>query len=104
MTALYSVPIHRADGSATTLADYRGKVLLIVNVASECGLTPQYTALEAIYERYRERGFVVLGFPCNDFGAQEPGTADQIQTFCRTTYGVEFPVFSKISVTRQNRY
>ena len=95
---LYDVSVRRIDGTETTLADYAGKVLLIVNVASECGLTPQYEGLEALYAEKRDRGFEVLGFPCNQFGAQEPGTEDEIQSFCRTTYGVSFPMFSKIDV------
>jgi len=86
------------DGTPQPLAEYRGQVLLLVNVASRCGLTPQYEALEALYERYRARGFVVLGFPANDFAGQEPGADAQIAEFCRSTYGVRFPMFSKISV------
>ena len=104
MTSLYQVPIQRADNTSTTLADYRGKVLLIVNVASACGLTPQYTALEAIYERYRERGLVVLGFPCNDFGAQEPGTAEEIHAFCTTKVDVKFPILAKLEVNPAHRH
>jgi glutathione peroxidase len=103
-TSIYEVPVNRADGSATTLGDYRGKALLIVNVASACGLTPQYAALEKIFETYRERGLMVLGFPCNDFGAQEPGTAEEIQTFCSTKYNVEFPVLQKLSVKPSQRH
>jgi len=83
-------------GEAASLADYRGKALLIVNTASECGLTPQYSGLEALQARYKDRGLVVLGFPCNDFGAQEPGDAEQIQSFCRTQFGVSFPMFEKV--------
>jgi glutathione peroxidase len=88
----------RIDGKEQSLSDYRGRVLLLVNVASKCGLTPQYEGLEALYERYRERGFEVLGFPANDFAGQEPGADPEIATFCRSTYGVEFPMFSKITV------
>jgi glutathione peroxidase len=88
----------RIDGSEQNLAEYKGKVVLLVNVASKCGLTPQYDGLEALYRKYGERGFVVLGFPANDFGSQEPGSNAQIADFCRSTYGVEFPMFSKISV------
>jgi glutathione peroxidase len=104
VTDLYQVPFRRADGSPTSLAEHEGKVVLIVNVASACGLTPQYEGLEEIYERYRDRGFVVLGFPCNDFGEQEPGTAEEIHTFCTTTYGVKFPVVEKITVAPAKRH
>jgi glutathione peroxidase len=83
-------------GEAASLADYRGKVLLIVNTASQCGLTPQYHALEALYRQYKDRGLVVLGFPCNDFGAQEPGSAEEIQSFCDTRFKVSFPLFEKV--------
>ncbi len=104
MTSIYSIPVNRADGSSTTLADYRGKVLLIVNVASACGLTPQYTALEAQFEKYRERGFVVVAFPCNDFGAQEPGTAAEIAEFCSSKFHVQFPVLEKLGVAPEHRH
>jgi glutathione peroxidase len=88
----------RLDGQPQALADYAGKVLLIVNTASECGFTPQYAGLEALYRRYRERGLEILGFPCNQFGAQEPGSADAIAGFCEKNYGVSFPLFAKIEV------
>ena len=101
---LYDIPVRRIDGAETTLADYAGKVLLIVNVASQCGKTPQYDGLEALYETYRDRGFAVLGFPANEFGAQEPGTNDEIQEFCRTVYGVQFPVFAKIVVKGEGQH
>jgi glutathione peroxidase len=104
MTSIYDVSVNRADGTATTLADYRGKVMLIVNVASACGLTPQYTALEAAFEKYRERGFVVVAFPCNDFGAQEPGSAAEIAEFCSTKFHVQFPVLDKIGVAPEHRH
>ncbi len=97
--ALYELPIHRISGERTSLAEYKGKVLLIVNVASKCGLTAQYDALEDLYERFRESGFVVLGFPANDFAGQEPGSNEEIHTFCRSTFSVDFPMFSKIAVT-----
>lgn len=97
--ALFDLPIHRIDGQTTTLAEYRGKVLLIVNVASKCGLTPQYDALEKLYTRFQSSGFLVLGFPANDFAGQEPGSNEEIQTFCRATFGVNFPMFAKIAVT-----
>ncbi|HWA56576.1 MAG TPA: glutathione peroxidase [Gemmatimonadales bacterium] len=95
---LYDIPIHAADGSVTTLAPYRGQVLLIVNVASRCGFTPQYEGLEALYRRHRKSGLTVLGFPCDQFGHQEPGSDTEIQQFCRLTYDVTFPVFAKIEV------
>jgi glutathione peroxidase len=88
----------RLSGESVALSQYRGKVLVIVNTASACGLTPQYKDLQTLYERYRERGVEVLGFPCNQFGAQEPGSAEEIQTFCTHNYGVTFPMFAKIDV------
>jgi glutathione peroxidase len=96
--SLYDIPLKRIDGTATKLDAYRGKVLLVVNVASKCGLTPQYSGLEALYEAKRKQGLEVLGFPANDFGAQEPGTDEQIASFCSTSYEVQFPLFSKIAV------
>ena len=92
------IPVHRIDGSQTNIGEVGAKVALVVNVASQCGFTPQYAGLEALYERYRDRGFVVLGFPANEFGAQEPGTEGQIQEFCTTHYGVKFDMFSKVKV------
>ena len=91
-------PINTLQGQPTTLADLNKKSLLLVNVASKCGLTPQYTGLEALQEKYADQGFAVVGFPCNQFGAQEPGTAEEIETFCSTTYGVSFPMMEKIDV------
>ena len=99
MTAIQDIPLKTIDGADARLADYAGKVLLVVNVASKCGLTPQYDALEKLYAEKRAQGLVVLGFPANDFGAQEPGTDEEIQAFCSTSYGVDFPMFSKIAVT-----
>ena len=104
MAALYDIPLKTIDGHDTTLAAHKGKVLMIVNVASKCGLTPQYTALEKLHETYAPKGFTVLGFPVNDFGAQEPGTNDEIKTFCSTTYGVTFPMYDKISVKGEARH
>ena len=98
MTDLYQLPVTRADGSTDDLADCRDKVLLIVNVASKCGFTPQYEGLEALQKRYADHEFSVLGFPCNQFGAQEPGDADEIASFCKLTYDVDFPLFAKIDV------
>jgi len=97
-TALYDIPLRRIDGSTASLADHKGAVLLVVNVASRCGLTPQYTELEEIYETYRDRGFAVLGFPANEFAGQEPGSNADIQQFCQTKFGVKFPMFEKIVV------
>src|ERR1700728_4307063 len=97
--AIFDIPVETIAGDTTTLAAYRGKVLLVVNVASKCGLTPQYDALEKLYSRFKESGLVICGFPANDFGAQEPGSNEDIQTFCRSTFGVDFPMFSKIPVT-----
>lgn len=98
MTALDTIPFQRMDGSTATLADHRGEVVLVVNVASQCGLTPQYEALEALHRERQGSGFTVLAFPANDFGAQEPGTDAEIAEFCSATYDVTFPVMSKISV------
>ena len=102
--SLYDIPVNRLDGTPSSLGDFEGKVALVVNVASQCGLTPQYEQLEKIYEDYGERGFTVLGFPCNQFGAQEPGTAEEIQQFCTTNYGVTFPLFEKIEVNGDGRH
>ncbi|AJP71423.1 glutathione peroxidase [Sphingomonas hengshuiensis] len=102
MTAITDIPVRTADGAETTLADYAGKVLLIVNTASKCGFTPQYADLEALHRTYGERGFAVLGFPCNQFGGQEPGDAEEIANFCSLTYDVSFPVFAKIDVNGED--
>jgi glutathione peroxidase len=96
--SLYDLSVRKLGGAEQTLAAYRGQVLLIVNVASRCGFTPQYTGLEALHRKYKDRGLAVLGFPCNQFGAQEPGTDADIQNFCSTTYDVTFPMFAKIDV------
>ena len=95
---LPNIPLKRLDGSAENLQDYAGKVLLIVNVASNCGFTSQYRDLQNLYTAYQAKGLEILGFPCNQFGAQEPGSAEQIQSFCSTNYGVTFPMFEKIEV------
>lgn len=95
---VYDFTLASIDGEKTPLAAYKGKVILMVNVASKCGYTPQYTGLQALYEKYKDRGLVILGFPANNFGAQEPGTDAEIKTFCSTKYSVTFPMFSKVSV------
>lgn len=100
----YDISLRALDGTPASLEDYRGKAVLIVNVASKCGLTPQYTGLQALHERYAPRGFAVLGFPCNQFGAQEPGTSEQISEFCTTNYGVTFPMFEKVAVNGPDRH
>jgi len=97
------IAVKDIDHKDTTLGDYKGKVLLVVNVASKCGYTKQYTGLEAIYEKYKDKGLVVLGFPCNQFGAQEPGTNEEIKQFCSLKYNVTFPLFDKIEVNGPNR-
>lgn len=104
MTALHDIPLSTIDGVDASLGDHAGKVLLVVNVASKCGLTPQYTALEQLYEDKRDRGFEVLGFPANNFGAQEPGTNEEIAEFCSTGFGVQFPMFAKISVAGPDQH
>ncbi|TVV71083.1 glutathione peroxidase [Sphingomonas solaris] len=103
-TTLQDVPIRTIDGSDTTLKAYDGSVLLVVNVASKCGLTKQYDGLEALYRKYRDQGLVVLGFPANDFRGQEPGSDAEIADFCKTTYDVDFPLFSKISVLGPDKH
>ena len=97
-TSVYDFKAVMNDGTEKSLADYKGKVLLIVNVASQCGFTPQYKGLEALYEKYKDQGLVILGFPCDQFGHQEPGTDAEIKTFCESKFGVTFPLFSKIEV------
>src|SRR5690606_23914344 len=98
MTSIYSFSAQALDGESIALSRYEGQVLLVVNVASECGFTPQYEGLEALYKEYRALGFSVLGFPCNQFGHQEPGSADEIAGFCSSKYAVTFPMFDKIDV------
>jgi glutathione peroxidase len=98
MASIYDFTMKNIDGEEVKLETYRGKVALLVNVASRCGYTPQYEGLESVYGKYKDKGFVILGFPANNFGSQEPGTDQEIKTFCSTTYGVTFPMFSKISV------
>ena len=101
---IYDIPIHTLDGEASSLAPYEGKTVLVVNVASKCGLTPQYEGLEKLHERYRDQGFRVLGVPCNQFGQQEPGSPEEIATFCSTTYGVTFPMTEKVEVNGPDRH
>ncbi|MEV4345579.1 glutathione peroxidase [Actinoplanes sp. NPDC049596] len=104
MTAIQDIPLRTIEGGETTLGAYGGQVLLVVNVASKCGLTPQYDGLEKLHERFRDEGFSVLGFPANDFMGQEPGTDEEIAEFCRSTFDVQFPMFSKISVKGEEQH
>ena len=104
MTSIYDLPLHRLDGTEATLREHEGKALLVVNVASKCGLTPQYEGLERLAQTYADRGLVVLGFPCNQFMGQEPGSAEEIQTFCSNTYGVTFPLLAKTDVNGADRH
>ena len=101
-SGIYDITVKDIDGSEVSLANYKGKVLLIVNVASKCGLTPQYEGLEALYEKYKDQGLEILAFPCNQFLEQEPGTNEEIQSFCSLTYNVTFPLFDKIDVNGEN--
>ncbi|PQJ62195.1 glutathione peroxidase [Photobacterium angustum] len=98
MTKIYDFDVKALSGEVLSLSDYKGKVLLVVNTASKCGFTPQYEALQALYEKYRDQGLVILGFPCNQFGGQEPGEESQIKQECLINYGVTFPMFSKVDV------
>ncbi|KIF66414.1 glutathione peroxidase [Streptomyces sp. AcH 505] len=102
--ALYDIPLRTLAGEPTSLAEYRGKAVLVVNVASKCGLTPQYAGLEQLQKTYGDRGFTVLGVPSNQFAGQEPGTAEEIQTFCSATYGVTFPMLEKTDVNGESRH
>lgn len=105
MTAsIYDIPVRKITGDETTLAEFKGKVLLLVNVASKCGLTKQYEGLEELYRQFRDRGLVVAGFPANDFAGQEPGTNEEIQSFCTANFGVDFPMFDKITVVGENKH
>ena len=101
---VYDIPVRKISGEDATLGEFKGKVLLVVNVASKCGLTPQYEGLEKIYEQFKGQGLVIAGFPANDFKSQEPGTEDEIQAFCTTNYGVRFPMFSKITVVGEGKH
>jgi len=102
--SIHEIAVKDIDGKDTKLSAYKGKVLLIVNVASKCGYTPQYQGLETIYEKYKDKGFTVLGFPCNQFGQQEPGSNEEIKQFCSSKYNVKFPMFDKIDVNGPNRH
>ena len=102
MTDITAIPVTKSDGSSSDLSDHRGQVLLIVNTASQCGFTPQFEGLEALQRKYGDRGFSVLGFPCNQFGAQEPGNAEEIASFCKLNYDVSFPLYGKIDVNGDN--
>jgi glutathione peroxidase len=102
--SIYDIPVQTLSGAEASLADFKGKVLLIVNVASKCGLTPQYEGLEKLYKQYHDRGFVIAGFPSNDFAGQEPGTSEEIQSFCTLNYGVDFPMFGKIPVVGPEKH
>ena len=102
--SIHEIELPRLDGRPAHLSDFAGKVVLAVNVASRCGFTPQYTGLQTLYDRYSDRGFTVLGFPCNQFFHQEPGSAEQIQEFCRLNYGVTFPLFTKLDVKGANQH
>lgn len=102
--SIYEIPVRKITGESTSLGEFKGKVLLVVNVASKCGLTPQYEALEKVYERYRGQGLAVAGFPANDFLGQEPGSEEEIQSFCTSNYGVQFALFSKITVVGAEKH
>ncbi len=104
MVDIRDIPLTTIDGDAASLADYADQVVMVVNVASKCGLTPQYKALEEVYEEFKEEGFEVLGFPCNDFAGQEPGTEQEIQSFCSTNYNVTFPLFAKVKVVGADKH
>jgi glutathione peroxidase len=102
--SIYDIPVRKITGADTSLGEFEGKVLLVVNVASKCGLTPQYEGLEKLYKQYRGQGLVVAGFPANDFAGQEPGTNREIQSFCTMNFGVEFPMFDKITVVGPDKH
>jgi glutathione peroxidase len=105
MTAsIYDIPLHKISGEDASLAEFKGKVLLVVNVASKCGLTPQYEGLESLYEQFKGQGLVVAGFPANNFKSQEPGSDEEIQTFCTANFGVKFPMYSKINVVGDDKH
>ena len=103
-TSIYDIPVRRITGAEASLREFKGQVILVVNVASKCGLTPQYEGLEKLYEQYRGQGLVIAAFPANDFAGQEPGTNDEIQAFCKTSFGVEFPLFERITVVGAQKH
>ena len=103
MSSVFEIEVNGIDGQAYTLDKYRGQVVLVVNTASKCGFTPQYTGLQELYDHFKDRGFVVLGFPCNQFGAQEPGSEAEIQSFCSLNHGVSFPLHAKVDVNGDGR-
>jgi glutathione peroxidase len=103
-TSIYDIPVRRITGSDSSLAEFKGQVVLVVNVASKCGLTKQYEGLEKLYEQYRDQGLVVAAFPANDFAGQEPGTNEEIQAFCTTSFGVKFPLFERITVVGPQKH
>src|ERR1700728_4825696 len=103
-TSIYDIPVRRITGADSSLREFAGQVVLVVNVASKCGLTPQYEGLEKLYEQYRDQGLVIAAFPANDFKAQEPGTNEEIQSFCTTNFGVKFPMFEKITVAGPEKH
>lgn len=104
LMSIENIPVRRITGEETTLAEFQGEVLLVVNVASKCGLTPQYEGLEKLYKKYRDKGFVITGFPSNDFAGQEPGSNNEIQSFCELNYGVDFPLYEKITVVGKTKH
>jgi glutathione peroxidase len=104
LDSIWTTPLKTLSGEPTTLAAYKGKALMLVNVASKCGNTPQYSMLEALQKKYESKGFTIVGFPCNQFGGQEPGTAEEIRTFCSTNYGITFPIMEKIEVNGLGRH
>jgi glutathione peroxidase len=103
-SSVYDIPVRKITGADASLAEHKGKVVLVVNVASKCGLTPQYEGLEALYRKYRDQGLVIAGFPANDFAGQEPGTNEEIQSFCTTNFGVDFPMYDKITVVGAHKH
>ena len=102
--SIYDIPVRKITGAEASLAEHKGKVVLVVNVASKCGLTPQYEGLEDLYRKYRDQGLVIAGFPANDFAGQEPGTKEEIQSFCTDNFGVDFPLYDKITVVGANKH
>lgn len=103
-TSVYDIPVRKISGDDASLAEHKGKVVLVVNVASKCGLTPQYEGLESLFKQYRDQGLVIAGFPANDFAGQEPGSNEEIQSFCTTNFGVDFPMYDKITVVGAHKH